>query len=143
MAENDNLLPSVTEFSQDISAAEAPKPLPARSYTASIVKAEARISSKGNKMGVLTFLITPDQFPADIVPSDFPSEGVTLSYYRMSLEDNSRARWQIKKLSEVLRVPVSRTVDMNDFMGKRALLTVKNEEYEGEMRSQIDKIEQA
>lgn len=140
MAEADNLLPSVVEFSQDISTAEAPKPLPKRAYLASVIESVAKLSSKGNKMGVLTFLITPDQYPADY--TDGPKDGVKISYYRMSLEDNSRARWQIRQISEKMRVPVSRSVDMNSFMGKQALIELIVEEYQGEPRNQIDRIEQ-
>jgi len=121
--------------------AEAPKPLPERKYVGTVEKAIQKYSSKGNKMGVLTFRISPDQYPADYTEGN--PDGTVLSYYRMMVEDTAASKWQVKKICEKMRVPVSRTLDMNAFIGKSALLTIKNEEYQGELRSQIESIEQA
>lgn len=140
MAENE-VLPSVVEFTTDVSEAQAPKPLPERKYIGVIEKAEAKYSSKGNKMGALTFRISPDQYPPDF--TDGNPDGTVLTYFRMMLEDTAAAKWQVRKICEKLRVPVSRTLDMNAFIGKSALLTIKNQEYQGELRSSIDGIEQA
>ncbi len=140
MADNE-VLPSIVEFTSDVSQAEPPKPLPERKYVGTIEKSEARYSSKGNKMGVLTFRISPDQYPADY--TDGNPDGTVLSYFRMMIEDTTAARWQVKKMCEKLRVPVSRTLDMNAFIGKSALLTIKNQEYQGELRSSIEAVEQA
>ena len=141
MSENDTELGSVYEFSQDISEAEAPPPLPARTYLATITGASAKVSQNGGKYAAIEFTIAPDQFPADFAA--IQQDAVKLFYRRVGLEDTPRARWQLRKFCEAIRLPMSRRFDLNDCVGKTAQVKVGNAPYQGEMRADIQAVEPA
>lgn len=133
-------LGSIIEFSQDISQAEAPPPLPAGTYTGVITAAAQKTSQKGNLMANFEFTVSPDQFPPDF--SAIQPDAIKLFYIRM-LTDDARNRYQLRKFAETLRTVVGRKVDLNDFMGKQAKLIVKNEPYNGMPQAKIDRVELA
>lgn len=132
-------LGSVFDFSDDISKAEAPPPLPARSYIATVTGAVARVSNKGGKYAQIEFTIAPDQFPPDFAA--IQSDAVKLYYRRVGLDDTQRSRWNLRKFCEALRVSVSKRFDLNDCMGKTASVKVAESEYMGEKRAEIQAVE--
>ncbi len=130
---------SIIEFSDDISNAEAPPPLPAGTYTANIVKAEAKVSAtSGNRYLSLHMQIPPDQYPADFVDGD--PDGTTLIYNRLLLEDTAMARYRLRKFAEAVGARVSRSVDLTDFLGLTANVEVGASTYEGEVRAEIKRV---
>lgn len=134
-------LGSVFEFADDISKAEAPPPLPPRSYIGTVTGAVAKVSQAGGKYAAIEFTIAPDQFPADFAAVQ--ADAVKLYYRRVGLDDNMRTRHNIRKFCEALRVPVSRRFDLNDCIGKVASLKVVETTYQGEKRAEIQAVEVA
>lgn len=134
-------LPSIVEFSEDISKAEAPPPLPARSYLATVTGAVAKVSNKGGKYAQVEFTIAPDQFPPDFAA--IQQDAVKMYYRRVGLDDTARTRYNIRKFCEALRVPVSKRFDLNDCIGKSASVKVVESEWQGEKRAEIQAVEAA
>ena len=62
---SDTELPSIVEFSSDLSKAEAPEPLPVGEYEANITTAEIKTSQKGTRYAEIRWNVSPDQYPAD------------------------------------------------------------------------------
>lgn len=120
---------SVYEFSQDIASAEAPPPLPVGEYRASVRSVEAAVSkSSGKPMMVLTYSISPDQYPADYTEGN--ADGETLTYYH-PLEDTPRNRFRLRKFCEMHGVAASRRINLPDFIGQDVIMNVSHEDYQG------------
>lgn len=137
--ENTPELGSIIEYQDDISQAEAPPPLPARSYTGVITGAVHKINKNGGHYASVRFTISPDQFPPDFAA--IQADAVVLSYNFVPLDNTASARYRLKKFCEAIRCPVSRRVDLNDFMGKSATVVVSEGEYNGEPQAQIKSVE--
>lgn len=133
---------SIVEFSEDISEAEAPEPLPAGEYPATIRGAEIKISQRGTKYAAVTFVVSPDEFPADY-PAENAPDGKVIVYRRCSMEDNPQARYMLKQFCESIGATPSKRIDVNEWMGLNAMIQVENEEYEGVMREQIARVNAA
>lgn len=142
MSEENNL-PTAFEFSQDISSQEAPPPMPKGKYLATIEAAEAKVSANsGNTYADITFTIAPDQFPADY--SAINQDAVKIHYRSLVLsKDDAKTRYSIRQFCERLRVPVSRKLDLNDFLGKTAMLTIDHRKYQGVDQPEIKAVEPA
>jgi len=136
--ETSSNMTSIIEYGEDISNAEAPKPLPANTYSGVIEACEAKLSAKGNEYVALSIRIPADQYPMDY--TDGEPDGTLLSYNRVVIEKTARGRYRMKKLCEACGVRASSHVDLNDFVGQPVTVAVKNSEYEGEPRAEIDKI---
>lgn len=137
---------SILEFSEDVSTAEAPDPIPTGDYRGDCIEAEVKTSANtGNRYLQLGFRIARDDLPADFDAdtAGVPDEGVLLYWRRSSLEDNANARFRLRSLCESMDVPVSKSLDLNEFVGKEALLTITHSTYEGVKRADIAKISAA
>jgi|TARA_R110000822_G_scaffold121725_7_gene255598 hypothetical protein len=134
-------LSSIIEFSVDLKNQEAPEPLPAGSYTGVIRKAEVKESQRGTMYGAISFHIGADQFPADF--KDGPEDGLTLVYRRVGLEDNPQARYGTKRFMESIGAPLSKKVDVNEWVGMESALDVVHDTYEGVTRAVIDRVRAA
>ncbi len=132
---------SIIEYTEDLANAEAPVPLPAGDYPAEIRAAERKTSAKGNDYINVTFFISADAYPADFTEGD--PDGQILSYGRLSPDNTTRARYGMKKFAESIGAPASKNIDLNDWVGLTALVTVAHDEYEGETRAQIKKVNPA
>jgi hypothetical protein len=129
----------IMEFSQDLSTAEAPPPLPVGQYLGEIIGAESRVSqTSGNTYAAIQFRINSDQYPADFTEGD--PDGITLTYNRLLLQDTPRDRWRWRKFLESVGGRLSRTVDLSDLLGLTATLDVTHDTYEGETRAQISRV---
>jgi len=131
----DNELGSVVEYDVDIATQEAPPPLPVRDYTAEIREAKVAISQKGTKYARVAFYISPDQYPADFTEGD--PDGTTLTYMRVSLENKPSARFGVRKFCEAIGAPMSKRIDVNEWVGLTATVSVEHEPYEGVDRAVI------
>ena len=134
-------LSSIIEFSIDLKNQEAPEPLPAGSYTGVIRKAEVKESQRGTMYGAISFHIGADQFPADF--KDGPEDGLTLVYRRVGLEDNPQARYGTKRFMESIGAPLSKKVDVNEWVGMESAIDVIHDTYEGVTRAVIDRVRAA
>lgn len=134
---------SIIEFSEDIADAEAPEPLPVGEYPGTILKAERKESQRGTTYAAVTFNVSPDDYPADYPIEEAP-DGSQLIYRRVSLEDNKRARFMLRRFCETIGAPMpSRTLNLSEWIGLDAKLHIEHEVYEGMPRAQIARVSQA
>ena len=134
-------LSSIVEFSVDLNKQEAPEPLPPGAYVGVIRKAEVKESQRGTMYGAVSFHIGSDRFPADF--KDGPDDGLTLIYRRVGLEDNPQARYGTKRFIEAIGAPLSKKIDVNEWIGMEAALDVVLDTYEGVTRAVVDRVRAA
>jgi len=134
-------VPSVVEFTEDVGQQEAPEPLPPGEYLATIRGAEARTSQRDTKYAAVTFHISPDQYPADFTEGD--PDGETIIFRRVPLEDTARARFMLRRFCEAIGATPAKRIDLNEWVGLEAMVTVAHEEYEGMPRATISKVSKA
>lgn len=132
---------SIIEYDVDLGDAEAPVPLPVGDYPAEIRAAERKTSAAGNEYVNVTFHIAPEAYPADYTEGN--EDGTILSYGRLNPGPEQRARWQMKKFCEAIGAKVGKSLDLNDWIGLSAIVTVAHDTYEGETRPQIKKVNPA
>lgn len=134
-------LGSILEYSEDVSDAEAPKALPAGAYTASVTGAELGISQNSGKPRVaVSFMIDPEDFPADYEDADSFADGKTIMHY-VSAADDKASRFRMRKFIEAIGAKGGTKVDVNDWVGKKAEITIEPDEFEGIERERIRKVE--
>lgn len=131
-------VPSVFEYSEDISNAEAPVPLPVGDYPAEIRAAERKTSSKGNDYAAVQFFIAPEAYPADY--SEGEPDGMILTFMRIGFQDTPAGRHRMRKFTEAIGAPGGTKVDVNDWIGRSATVSIVHDEYEGEKRAAIAKV---
>lgn len=131
---------TVFEFSEDISQAEQPDPLPEGSYSASIEQAVGKVSQSGKKYAAVTFMIPPEQFPADYPVENAP-DGKKLTYRRVPLEDDKQSHFRLRQFCEAIGVPVTKQLDLKQMVGMTATVHIKHGEWEGVTREEVDRVE--
>lgn len=128
---------SILEYSSDISGAEAPPPIPAGEYPATIESVVQKTSqTSGNEYLSVTLAISPDDFPADFDAESYP-DGVKLSYNRLVVEDTARARYGMRKFCEAIGAKMGKQIDPAEWLGLSCSVGIKHDMYEGESRAQI------
>lgn len=139
MADNNSGMPSVIEFGEDISNAEAPVPLPTGDYAAEIRAATQKISqTSGNPYASVQFFIPPEQYPADYTEGE--PDGMVLTFNRCSLQDTPASRHRLRKFLEAIGAPSGKKIDLNEWVGRSATISVQHDTYEGETRAAIGKV---
>lgn len=133
---------SIIEFSEDIGEAEAPEPLPVGEYPATIRAAEVKLSQRGTKYCAVTFVISPDEFPADYPVENAP-DGKVIIFRRVGLEDNPQARYMLRNFCEAIGATPSKRIDVNEWMGLDATVNIEHDTYEGVTREQITRVTEA
>lgn len=134
---------SIIEYSEDITDAEQPEPLPMQDYPVTIRAVEAKESvNTGNKYAAISCFVSPDDFPADF-PIENAPDGKTIVFRRISLEDTPQGRFSMRRFCEAIGAPMSSRIDINDWVGMEATAVVVNEEYEGINREAIVRLEAA
>ena len=130
---------SIMKFSTDITNAEAPPPIPARSYRAEIVGAVVRpAATSGLPYLNIQFRIPAEEYPADYTEGD--PDGTILYYNRLQVSDSPRGRYQTRVLMEKLGGPLGAEIDCNALIGLWGNIDVVHQEYEGEMRANIARV---
>jgi hypothetical protein len=137
MADNSGM-PSVIEFGEDIANAEAPVPLPTGDYAAEIRGAVQKMSQNGNPYASVQFFIPADQYPADYTEGE--PDGMVLTYNRVSLQDTPASRHRLRKFLEAIGAKAGKKIDLNEWVGRSASVTVQHDTYEGETRAAIGKV---
>lgn len=140
---------SIIEYDEDLANAEAPVPIPASDYAAVIrgaVKKRAKAKegeAEGKEYVDVTFFIDPDQYPADYTEGD--PDGFLCNYGmgRLRTDGSQKSRWGMKKFCESIGVELGRTLDLNEWLGKAAVVTIKHEEYEGALQARVTKVSAA
>jgi len=130
---------SILEFSQDISDAQPPPPLPVGPYPAEIVGVQTRVSATtGNEYVQVTFRVNSDSYPADFTEGD--PDGTVLMYNRLTTEDTPTMRYRWRKFLENVGGPRGRKLDLGALVGLRGTIDIAHQEYEGEQRPTIARI---
>lgn len=138
---DENEVESIAEFSEDISTAERPEPLPAGEYPATIMAAQIALSKKNTRYAAVTFQIEREAFPADYAEAVGPSvEHRQFVYRRLSLEDNPQARFNLRQFCEAIGAPMSKTIRPADWVGYEGQVGIDHEVYEGVKRDNIRKV---
>lgn len=130
---------SIVSFSEDVSDAERPEPLPAGRYTAEIRGAEMKLSRNNTRYAAITFFVPPEEYPANYDADEAP-DGTTLVYRRLSLEDSKRARYNIRLFCEAIGAPTARDIDLTDWISRTAVIEVARGEYEGMPTAEIVRV---
>lgn len=131
-------LPSMIDLGVDLANAEAPALLPIGDYTAEIRAAQPKMSSSGNPYCSVQFYIGPDEYPADYDVAESP-DGTILTYNRVpwpTSGDDKRGVYRLRKFMESIGAPFQGSkVDLDAWVGLKAIVKVKHETYEGETRA--------
>lgn len=131
-------LSSVIEFDEDLNNVEAPKPLPAGQYAATILSAEPMMSKNGeHKMAKVTWSIPAEEYPADYV--DGNPAGTQLTQYLM-LDNTARAKFALKRFVQAIGAPLSNTIDLTTWLGLAARVEVTNEPFEDTLTARLKKV---
>lgn len=134
-------LGSILDFSSDIGDAEAPAALAAGDYPVVVSGAELGTSSTSGKRRVeVTFHIEPEDFPADYPDAESFPDGKDVKFY-VGVEDNAASRFRLRKFCEAIGAPMSSRMDINEWVGKKAIATIEEDEYEGIKRERVRKVE--
>lgn len=147
MAKKDNVslvddedMDSIIEFSENIADAEAPEPLPEREYVATIEAATRETSTtKGTKYAKVIFHIAEEDYPADFDINNAP--GGKKVQHIVGLSDDAPTRHRIRKFSEAIGAPMAKRIDLAQWVGLQAKVTIKHDTYEGVKREKISKVE--
>ena len=130
---------SIMTFSQDLSDAQPPPPLPVGPYPAEIIGATWRTSAtSGKEYAQIVFRVHAENYSADYTEGN--PDGTELMYNRLQKEDTPQARWRWRQFMERVGGPLTRSVDLNLLIGLNATIDVSHQEYEGEQRAQIARI---
>ncbi len=139
MAEDD--LGSIVEYSEDLADQEQPELLPANDYEGEIRLAIQKISNtSGKKYAAVTFHIPVQQYPADYGVSNNP-DGLNVVFRLVPLEDNPRARFQAKRFVMAIGAKPGKRIDLNDWIGQTARVTIGDDTFEGVDRETITKVQ--
>ena len=127
-------------FSTNIADAEAPPQLPAGEYKSMCTAAQDKVAaSSGNPMLTLTIQVPRSEFPADFDPGDGVDE-LTFTLNVVS-RDIPSDRWRMKGVCRAFGVPMSNTIDPNDFVGHEARARIKmGKDLEGNPRAEIGQV---
>jgi len=128
----------ILAFSEDITNAPPPVPLPVGPYPAEIIGAQRRTSTSGNEYVQIMMRINAESYPADFTDGD--PDGTTLSYNRLQVDDTgvNRHRWRV--FMEKCGGPLGRNIDLGALIGLTCTVEITHQEYEGEQRAQIARI---
>lgn len=130
-------LGSLIEFEHDIADAEAPKALPAGDYPATVVGAETMVSkNSGKPMVKVDFRVQPEDFPADYEDAESFADGKTVSQY-ISIGQDKPSMFRMRRFVETLGAPMGKSINVNDWVGRRAIVTLGVEEFEGVERERL------
>jgi hypothetical protein len=126
VSDDNNGMPSVFEYDEDVGEAKAPKPLPKAKYRASIEGVEAKVSEKsGNQYAAVSFKIAPDQYPADF--TDGNPDGTIIVYRRITMEKEPRAVYRLRKFLEAIGAPKGKTINLSDWLGREAIIKLDHQ----------------
>ena len=134
---------SILEFQDDIADAEAPKSLPANDYPGEIIGAEIGTSQSSGKRNVkVTWLIKPEDFPADYEDADQFADGKQIVQY-VGAEPDKSSMFRLRRFIEAIGAKTGKKLDVNDWVGCTAELTVVPDEWEGVERERITAVKAA
>ena len=130
---------SIVELEGNLSDAEKPPEVPPGKYVGEVQDIQANSSQAGNRYWSIRILIPSEELPAGV--AEAYEEGAILYWNRQLIPRDSRDRrtiFALKNLYVALGLdPNVTTVDPNDWMGCKTLVTVRSGTYQGESRAEI------
>lgn len=136
MSENNGII----SYATSLADAEAPTALPGGDYPATIIAAVRGPSQSSGKDQVkVTFRIEPEDYPADYEDAASYPEGKEAQFY-VPAEEDRPSMFRMRKFLEAIGMKLGKTVDHNEFVGRKAVVTNKPEEFEGIPRERITKV---
>lgn len=133
----DNSMGSILEFTENLKDAEAPKSLPAGDVPGEVTGADYGLSkSSGRPQVDISFRIKPDDYPADYEDAASFPDGKTVHYY-LSAGDDKVSRFRLRQFIEAIGGKLGTRIDVNDWIGKSAMLTLGVDAFEGVDRERI------
>lgn len=130
---------TILQFSEDITNAPPPQPLPKGPYPAEIIGAAIRTSgTSGNQYAAIQFRVNPESYPADYTDGD--PDGTVLTFNRLLWEDTPKTRYRWRQFMERVGGPLGRNIDLNVLIGLNATIDVTHQDYEGEQQAQVARI---
>jgi hypothetical protein len=131
---------SILQFSEDISEATAPPPLPIGVYRGEIIGASWRTSpTSGNMYAQIMVRVPASEYAADYADVGEP-DGVVMSFNRLLHQDSPRIRYAWRLFNEKVGAPNGRSIDLNNYLGLPITVDVVHQEYEGEQRASIARV---
>lgn len=129
----------VIELEGNLADAVKPPEVPAGKVPGEIQDIEVKMSGAGNKYYAVKFVIDPTDLPEEM--REVYEDGAILFWNRQIVPKGAsdrRALFNLKQFYTNIGLDNNITsVDPNDWMGCKALLTIKHETYQGEARAQI------
>jgi hypothetical protein len=132
---------SIIEFSENIADAEAPDPLPERDYPASISKVSRETSGKGGTYAAVSFHVNEEDYPSDFDAAQAPG-GKEVRHVVM-LTDDAPTRHRVRKFCEAIGANMGKRINLSEWIGLQATITIKHDTYEGVKREKVGKVEPA
>jgi hypothetical protein len=137
IAENEPL--SIVELEGNLGDAEKPPEVPPGKYIGEVQDVQENSSQAGNRYWSVRFVIPQEELPANV--AEAYEDGAVLFWNRQLVPRDARDRrtiFALKNLYTALGLdPNITTVDPNDWMGCKVLLTVRMGQYLGEPRAEI------
>lgn len=129
----------IVELEGNLADAVKPPEVTAGKVPGEIQDIEIKTSNAGNKYYAVKFVISPDDLAEDI--REHYEDGATLYWNRQIVPKGAsdrRALFNLKQFYTNIGLNNNiTTVNPNDWMGCKALLTVKHGTYQGETRAEI------
>lgn len=133
----DNSMGSILEFTENLKDAEAPKALPAGDIPGEVTGAEYGLSkSSGRPQVDISFRIKPDDYPPDYEDAVSFPDGKIVHFY-LGAGDDKVSRFRLRQFIESIGGKLGTRVDINDWIGKSAMLTLGVDPFEGVDRERI------
>ena len=132
----EELVDTVIDLGEDLADIREPDPLPEGTYKATIEKVEKKVSKTGNAYINVRLSVGTDQYPVDYV-----NDMSTSLFYMVSLSDNHYSQLGLKKFCEATGLPLRGKINFADAIKSEVNIKVKQEEYEGVIRSVIKSVE--
>jgi len=138
MVANDEPL-GIVELEGNLADAEKPPEVPAGKYVAEVQDVQAQASQAGNRYWAIRLVIPQEELPADV--AEAYEDGAVLFWNRQLVPRDNRDRrtiFALKNLYTALGLdPNITTINPNDWMGCKTLVTVRMGSYQGESRAEI------
>lgn len=130
---------SVVQLEGNLADAERPPDVPPGKYVAEVQDVQAMSSQAGNRYWSIRFVIPQEELPDSV--AEAYEEGAVLFWNRQLIPRGPQDRRTIFALKNLYRAmgldSNVTTVDPNDWMGQKVLLTVRMGAYQGEPRPEI------
>ena len=130
---------SIVELEGNLADAEKPPEVPPGKYVGEVQDVQAQSSQAGNRYWSIRLVIPQEELPATV--AEAYEDGAILFWNRQLVPRDARDRRTIFSLKNLYRAlgldPNITTVDPNDWMGCKTLVTVRTGQYLGEPRAEI------